>query len=46
MSEHRDNPLGVEGFEFIEYAAPNPQQLHDLFRQLGIDLIDRANALS
>ncbi|KAA9129618.1 4-hydroxyphenylpyruvate dioxygenase [Marinihelvus fidelis] len=41
MTEHRDNPLGVEGFEFIEFAAPEPQLLHDLFKQLGFAPIAR-----
>ncbi len=34
MSEH-PNPLGVECFEFIEFAAPDAKPLHQLFQQLG-----------
>jgi 4-hydroxyphenylpyruvate dioxygenase len=30
-----ENPLGTDGFEFVEYAAPNPQLLRSLFEQLG-----------
>ena len=41
MPAERDDPLGVEGFEFIEYAAPNPQQLHDLFEALGFAAVAR-----
>ena len=37
----RDNPLGVEGFEFIEYASPKPRELHALFLQLGFAPIAR-----
>ena len=29
------NPMGTDGFEFVEYTAPNPQELADLFRTLG-----------
>ena len=35
MVDERHNPLGVEGFEFVEFAAPEPKMLHDLFRQMG-----------
>src|SRR6476646_7024051 len=27
-----DNPMGTDGFEFVEYAHPNPAELHALFR--------------
>jgi len=30
-----DNPMGVNGFEFVEFAAPDPKLLHDLFPRLG-----------
>src|SRR6185312_5543184 len=30
-----ENPMGVDGFEFVEFAAPDPTQLHILFRRLG-----------
>jgi len=30
-----DNPLGTDGFEFIEYAAPDPAALGRLFEQMG-----------
>ncbi len=35
------NPMGVDGFEFVEFAAPDPQLLHDLFRQLGFTAVAR-----
>ncbi len=31
----RGNPLGTDGFEFVEYTAPDPARLDALFRQLG-----------
>lgn len=30
-----DNPAGLNGFEFLEFSAPNKAVLHDLFIQLG-----------
>ena len=29
------NPLGTDGFEFVEYTAPDPRELDQLFRQMG-----------
>ncbi len=34
-----DNPMGTDGFEFIEYAAPDPAALGQLFEQLGFRAI-------
>ena len=30
-----DNPMGTDGFEFVEYTAPDPELLGELFEQLG-----------
>ena len=30
-----DNPMGTDGFEFIEYAAPDPQAMGALFQRMG-----------
>ncbi|HTO63738.1 MAG TPA: 4-hydroxyphenylpyruvate dioxygenase [Bradyrhizobium sp.] len=30
-----DNPMGTDGFEFVEYAHPEPDRLHALFTQMG-----------
>ena len=30
-----DNPMGTDGFEFVEYAAPDPVALGQLFETLG-----------
>src|SRR5581483_11076903 len=30
-----DNPMGTDGFEFVEYAHPEPAQLHALFKLMG-----------
>ena len=36
-----DNPMGTDGFEFIEYAAPDPAALGELFERMGFKA-DRA----
>ena len=36
-----DNPLGTDGFEFIEYAAPDPAALGRLFEQMGFVAVAR-----
>lgn len=30
-----ENPVGIEGMAFLEYASPRPEALRDLFRRLG-----------
>lgn len=37
--EQRDNPLGVECFEFAEFAAPDASALHALFKRFGFTAI-------
>lgn len=34
-----ENPMGTDGFEFVEYAAPDPAALGDLFRTMGFTAI-------
>lgn len=41
MSDHRPDPAGVQQFEFIEFAAPDPSYLHDLFTKLGFVAVAR-----
>jgi 4-hydroxyphenylpyruvate dioxygenase len=36
-----DNPAGTDGFEFIEYAAPDPRAMGELFERLGFKAIAR-----
>ena len=33
------NPMGTDGFEFVEYTAPDPEQLGALFEQLGFTAV-------
>ncbi len=35
------NPMGTDGFEFVEYAHPEPAQLHALFRLMGFAPVAR-----
>ena len=35
MADLFENPMGLDGFEFVEYAAPDPKLLDTTFRQLG-----------
>ncbi|TAG26581.1 MAG: 4-hydroxyphenylpyruvate dioxygenase [Burkholderiales bacterium] len=36
-----DNPMGTAGFEFIEYAAPDPKAMGELFERMGFKPIAR-----
>ena len=38
-----ENPLGIDGFEFVEFAAPEGQgaRLHDYFRRMGFTAVLR-----
>lgn len=36
-----DNPAGTDGFEFVEFAHPEPQALRDLFTRMGYTLSAR-----
>ncbi len=41
MDEPNDNPMGTDGFEFVEYTAPDPQLLRTLFERLGFPVVAR-----
>ncbi len=38
-----ENPMGIDGFEFVEFAAPpgQAQQLHDYFLKMGFTMVAR-----
>jgi len=38
------NPVGTDGFEFVEFAHPRPQKLAALFRRMGYTLVARRKA--
>ncbi len=35
MADLFDNPMGTDGFEFVEYSSTNPEELEKLFTDLG-----------
>ena len=39
MADLFDNPMGLMGFEFVEFAAPVPGTLELIFEQLGFSLV-------
>ena len=41
MSDLFENPMGLMGFEFVEFAAPTPGVLEPLFERLGFTLVAR-----
>jgi 4-hydroxyphenylpyruvate dioxygenase len=41
MADLFDNPMGLMGFEFVEFASPTPNTLEPLFEQLGFSLVAR-----
>jgi len=36
-----ENPMGTDGFEFVEYAAPDPELLRALFTKMGFPAVAR-----
>jgi 4-hydroxyphenylpyruvate dioxygenase len=36
-----DNPMGTDGFEFVEYTAPDPRALEALFERMGFAPVAR-----
>jgi len=36
-----ENPMGTDGFEFVEYTAPDAELLRSLFEQLGFPVVAR-----
>jgi 4-hydroxyphenylpyruvate dioxygenase len=36
-----DNPLGTDGFEFVEFTAPEPDRLRSLFELMGFTVVGR-----
>jgi 4-hydroxyphenylpyruvate dioxygenase len=36
-----DNPLGTDGFEFVEYTSPDPQALGKVFETMGFTAVAR-----
>ncbi len=41
MATTSDNPMGTDGFEFVEYTAPDSELLDDLFKNMGFVAVAR-----
>ena len=41
MSENNANPMRLDGFEFVEFASPDPEQLETVFHMLGFEALAR-----
>lgn len=41
MTETTGNPMGLQGFEFVEFASPTPNALEPLFKTMGFTLVAR-----
>ena len=41
MADLFDNPMGLMGFEFVEFASPTPDALEPLFEKMGFTLVAR-----
>ena len=41
MADLFDNPMGLMGFEFVEFASPVPNTLEPVFEKLGFTLVAR-----
>lgn len=41
MTELFENPMGTDGFEFVEFSAPDPSALDKTFRTLGFEPVAR-----
>lgn len=39
QAQKLDNPMGTDGFEFVEFASPAPEKLEHLFETLGFTAI-------
>ncbi len=35
MTDAHDNPMGLDGFEFVEFTSPDPEKMADLFEKMG-----------
>jgi len=41
MGDQFENPMGTDGFEFVEYTAEDPEQLRALFARMGFPVVAR-----
>jgi len=41
MPDQSDNPMGLDGFEFLEFVAPDPTTLESTFEAIGFQAVAR-----
>ena len=41
MKDLFDNPMGLQGFEFVEFASPTPGVIEPYFEMMGFTLVAR-----
>src|SRR5215813_3387390 len=41
MSDLFENPIGTDGFEFVEFTSPEPEKLAAYFEQIGFTAVSR-----
>ena len=41
MPDLFENPMGLDGFEFVEFASPEPGVLEPVFHALGFEAVAR-----
>jgi 4-hydroxyphenylpyruvate dioxygenase len=41
MADLFDNPIGTDGFEFVEFTSPEPQKLAAYFEQIGFTAVSK-----
>jgi len=39
MTDLFENPMGLMGFEFVEFASPEPNTLEPVFKKMGFELV-------
>ena len=41
MADLFENPIGTDGFEFVEFTGPNPQELAAYFERMGFTAVGK-----
>ena len=41
MTASLDNPLGIDGFEFVEFTSPEPERMAEILERLGFTAVQR-----
>ncbi len=41
MTTSPDNPLGIDGFEFVEFTSPEPERMAEILERLGFTAVHR-----